>query len=134
MKLPAQASVTGAWVEFVWLWNLGELCINTKTHTHPYTDPNPTLNKRHLSTSCPVLLFLLLFFLPLKKQRLKKRRKNRDRAALHIQSTVSNLAVRRSKEPNRCFVGCRNYFGIYYFQIQFIPKPLETPENSLLVR
>lgn len=29
MKLPAQTSAAGAWVGFIWLWNLGMLRVNT---------------------------------------------------------------------------------------------------------
>lgn len=61
MKLPAQTSVAGARVGFVWLRNLGVLCINTHIYINPHTPP-PLLPKpppSHQPTP-PLVLPLLL--------------------------------------------------------------------------
>lgn len=91
MKLPAQTSVAGARLGFVWLWILGVLCINTHVHqpSHTHTSPLP-----HLSN----------LITPLKKN-------------LNVPSDFNIWTVRRYEEPNRCRAGHTKYFGISYFPL-----------------
>lgn len=110
MKLPAQTSVAGARVGFVWLWNLGVLCINTHMYINPHSPTHPYTSPSHPPTPLTSL-----------------KKKN-----LHVPSAVSIWAVRRHKEPNRCFVGCRKHFGFSYFPLQFTPKKWIITKNHAM--
>lgn len=107
MKLPAQTSAAGAWVGFIWLWNLGMLRVNThmyikKKHKSPHNRASLRSDTRPRS----------LLPLQVKPQH------------AHVPSAVCVGVAAEPSEPSRCFAGCGKYFGIYVLPQHFTKDEL----------